>query len=143
MASTSPLNPRRANMQANRRRDTGPERRLRSLLHREGLRFRVDHRIGTGRSAPRPDIAFIGARVAVFVDGCFWHSCPDHGAVPRSNAAYWGPKLERNRARDRDNERMLEELGWEVERVWEHEDPAVAAARVARLVDERTAAAPA
>lgn len=141
MGAVSAPNPRRANMQANRRRDTAPERRLRSLLHRDGLRFRVDYRIGSGRSAPRPDIAFIRARLAVFVDGCFWHCCPQHGARPRANAAYWGPKLERNRARDHENERVLHAMGWEVERVWEHEDPAVAAARIFRLVKQRTAPA--
>ena len=79
-------------MQANRRRDTGPERALRSELHRRGLRFRVDHPVRTGGHTVRPDIVFSRARVAVYVDGCFWHSCPLHATLPKSNAAYWTPK---------------------------------------------------
>lgn len=116
--------------------------RLRSLLHRSGLRFRVDLRIGSGPSAPRPDLAFTRARVAVFVDGCFWHSCPEHGAEPRANPGYWGPKLARNRARDHENDRRLKEMGWEVLRIWEHEDAEDAAGRVRSLVTSRSESKP-
>ena len=94
----TPTTPAATNrMRANRRSDTQPEVLLRSLLHRSGLRFRKDHpvRLSTGRVV-RPDIAFLGKRLAVFVDGCFWHSCPLHGTVPKSNRDYWVPKLKQN-----------------------------------------------
>jgi DNA mismatch endonuclease (patch repair protein) len=121
-------------MQGNVRRDTRPERALRSALHRLGLRYRVDLKLGTGRSAPRPDVAFTRARVAVFVDGCFWHGCPEHGVQPRANATYWNAKVARNKGRDARNDAALEALGWRVVRVWEHEDPGVAAAMIERVV---------
>src|SRR5262245_55833621 len=105
-------------MLANRRRNTRPEVRLRSALHGHGLRYRVDHKIGSGRSAPRPDVVFTQARVAVFVDGCFWHGCPEHGTQPRTNSDYWRAKLARNRQRDEANTAMLESQGWSVVRVW-------------------------
>ena len=128
---------RSAQLRGNRRRDTGPEMRLRSLLHRAGLRFRVDRRIGAGRSAPRPDIVFGPAKVAIFVDGCFWHSCPIHGSTPSVNSEYWAPKLARNRARDAENTRALEAAGWAVLRIWEHEDPSEAAQRITGVVRSR------
>src|SRR4051812_34004925 len=81
-------------MQSNRRRDTLPELRLRSALHSRGYRFRVDYRVDIGGRRPRPDIAFTRLKLAVFVDGCFWHCCPEHGRPPLSNKGYWGPKLE-------------------------------------------------
>jgi DNA mismatch endonuclease (patch repair protein) len=121
-------------MAANRRRDTGPEIRVRSLLHRAGLRYRVDHRVGTGRSAPRPDIAFTRHRIAVFIDGCFWHQCPTHATMPSTNRHFWQAKLERNMERDRENDEALRELGWTVMRFWEHEDPAQVAALIAKAV---------
>lgn len=107
-------------MQANRRRDTGPELRLRKMLHAAGYRYRCDYRIDMGERRVRPDIVFTRARVAVFVDGCFWHSCPDHGGTPRRNLDYWIPKLTRNRQRDLDNTAALEAAGWRVVRIWEH-----------------------
>ncbi len=125
------------NMRANRRRDTAPERRIRSLLHRRGLRFRVDYRVGQGRGAPRPDIAFTRLRLAVFIDGCFWHGCPEHGRVPATHRAYWAPKLARNAERDRDNDAVLRGAGWHVLRLWEHIDPLAAADVVAGAVAER------
>ena len=82
-------------MQANRRRDTKPELALRSELHRLGYRFRKDYRLQLEGLRVRPDVAFTLARVAVFVDGCFWHGCPEHGHEPRVKAWYWGPKLQR------------------------------------------------
>ncbi len=119
-------------MQANRRRDTVPELRLRRLLHADGLRYRVDHPIrldGVPR-AVRPDIAFTRARLAVFVDGCFWHGCPDHAWYPRSNLDYWRPKLAGNARRDRVQTAALEAERWTVLRCWEHEDPHLMADRV-------------
>ena len=124
-------------MQGNRRRDTRPEIALRSALHRRGLRFRVDLKLGAGRSAPRPDVSFSRAKVAVYIDGCFWHGCPTHGVQPRTNADYWAAKIARNIARDARNTLTLEDEGWVVLRVWEHEDVDEAAERVATVVRDR------
>lgn len=128
----------RAIMQGNRKVDTRPEQRLRSLLHRAGLRYRVN-------ATPEPalrcraDVVFSRARIAVFVDGCFWHGCPEHGVRPRTHSHYWDAKLARNVARDRRNDTALEAAGWTVVHVWEHEPPAEAAERVSRLVSEKRA----
>ena len=125
---------RRNNMQANRRRDSKPELAVRSLLHAAGLRYRSDFRLVFDDESVRPDIVFTRRRVAVFVDGCFWHSCPLHGATPRTNVQYWEPKLARNRERDARNTRVLQDAGWAVIRIWEHEDPHDAARRVMDVV---------
>jgi DNA mismatch endonuclease (patch repair protein) len=118
-------------MLSNRRTDTSIEKLLRAALHREGLRFRKDYPIRPGRGRTvRVDVAFPRAKVAIFVDGCFWHSCPIHRSSPKANADYWIPKLVENVERDRRVERELAEQGWRVVRIWEHEDPADAAARV-------------
>lgn len=115
----------------NRRTDTKPEVALRSELHRRGLRFRKDHPIRVeGRRRIRPDVVFTRARIAVFVDGCFWHGCPDHQVVPKSNPDYWIPKLRRNVERDRAADAALAAEGWTVLRYWEHEDPARGATEV-------------
>lgn len=108
-------------MKANRRLDTRPEVALRSYLHRGGLRFRKNHVVIAGDRKVRPDIVFTRQRVAVFVDGCFWHSCPEHGTVPGRNLDYWVPKLARNVERDQASTSLLEAAGWRVVRVWEHE----------------------
>ena len=108
---------------------TGPEILIRGELHRRGLRFRVNH----PRLPGRPDIAFTAARLAVFVDGCFWHSCPDHRVFPKNNSDWWRDKLERNVARDREKDAQLDLMGWIVVHVWEHEDPAAAADAIERL----------
>jgi DNA mismatch endonuclease, patch repair protein len=110
-------------MRGNRRRDTSPELELRSLLHKAGLRFRVDRPIDLGTTRVRPDIVFPRQKVAIFVDGCFWHSCPDHGNMPRVNREYWSAKLGRNSARDREVVQLLNLEGWHVLRFWEHEAP--------------------
>lgn len=123
----------RRRMQANRGRDTGPERMLRSALHRLGLRFRLHRPIVPGVRR-RPDVVFPSARVAVFVDGCFWHGCPRHGTQAKANAAFWTDKIATNRRRDVDTDRRLREAGWQVVRVWEHEEPDVGAKRVAQVV---------
>src|SRR4051794_12837146 len=111
-------------MRRNRRRDTRPELAVRSLLHRVGLRFRVDHRVVVPGVTVRPDIAFPGRKIAVFIDGCFWHRCPEHGTAPSHNASYWAAKLDRNVARDRRVDAALTAAGWIVLRAWEHDAPA-------------------
>lgn len=112
---------RAANMRAIRRTDTKPEIALRSALHRQGFRFRKDYRLElNGGAKVRPDIAFTARRVAVFVDGCFWHVCPEHGRDPAVNEWYWAPKLRRNVERDRAADEALTAAGWQVVRIWEH-----------------------
>jgi DNA mismatch endonuclease (patch repair protein) len=118
------------------RRDTLPERALRSELHRRGLRFRVDRAPVKGLRS-RADLVFGPARVAVYVDGCFWHSCPEHGTRPKANADWWEQKLGRNRERDAETDRVLREHGWEVVRIWEHEDAVEAADRVQSAIESR------
>lgn len=120
----------RARMVATRRRDTAIELELRSALHRMGLRFRVDFPPLEG-SRRRADVAFPRARVAVFVDGCFWHGCEMHARWPKTNAQWWRRKIELTRRRDDETDELLLERGWLPIRVWEHEDPTAAAARVA------------
>lgn len=117
-------------------RDTALEKALRSELHRRGMRFRVQARIipGLRRTA---DIVFRSARVAVFVDGCFWHCCPEHATYPKNNADWWRVKLEANVARDRDTDQRLRKLGWLSVRIWEHESVERAVHRVATAVHER------
>lgn len=119
-------------MRGNKRTETRPEVRLRSELHRLGLRFRKDYPVDVGVARkPRPDIVFSRVRLAVFVDGCFWHQCPDHGRVPGgANAQYWREKLARNVRRDEEDRRLLESAGWSVIRIWEHELPERAAQTV-------------
>lgn len=110
---------------------TRPEQGVRSALHFRGLRFRksLTIRLG-GRRWTRPDAVFTRERVALYVDGCFWHRCPEHGTRPDSNSNYWGPKLDRNVSRDRDTDQRLADLGWLVVRAWEHEDHERVADRV-------------
>lgn len=110
-------------------RDNPRERALRSLLHRRGLRFRLHRRLLTN-SRRTVDVVFPGVRIAVLLDGCFWHGCPLHGTWPKNNAAWWRAKIEANIARDRDTDRRLQELGWTVLRIWEHEPVDMAADRI-------------
>ena len=123
-------------MQLQASRDTAPERTLRSALHRSGLRFRVHVRPvpGIRREA---DIVFPAARVAVFVDGCFWHGCPEHASWPKANAEWWRRKIEGNRERDDDTDERLREAGWTVVRMWTHEDPTAKASEIAQIVRRR------
>jgi DNA mismatch endonuclease (patch repair protein) len=116
-------------MSKQRRRDTAPEVKLRRLLHAAGLRFRVAFPI-QGMPRRSIDVAFTKAKVAVFVDGCFWHVCPEHATSPASNSEWWATKLAKNRARDLATNSHLEAAGWKVLRVWEHEDSQQAAERV-------------
>jgi DNA mismatch endonuclease (patch repair protein) len=120
----------RRSMLGNRRRDTAPELALRSALHRLGLRFRVDVR-PVATIPRRADVVLRGDRVAVFLDGCFWHGCPTHFRAPSTNAGYWEAKIAGNRARDAATGALLEAAGWVVVRVWEHEPVDRAARRVA------------
>ncbi|MBY6683497.1 DNA mismatch endonuclease Vsr [Rhodococcus sp. BP-316] len=122
-----------ARFKKQKRRDTKPEVALRKELHRAGLRYFVDKAPLKGMRR-RADVVFPRRRVAVYVDGCFWHSCPEHATHPRNNAQWWADKLAANVARDRDTDRRLDEAGWTVVRIWEHEDPAVAAERVTEAV---------
>ena len=117
-------------MRSNRRTDTGPERAARSALHRRGLRFRKDYRVDLDQIRVRVDIAFPVRRVAVFVDGCFWHRCPKHGTDPRLNSGFWERKLRTNVERDARVDDALREAGWTVVRCWEHESADAAADRV-------------
>lgn len=123
-------------MRGNRSYDSKPELALRSLLHRAGYRFRKHRVIVAGEVRVRPDLVFVKQRVAVFVDGCFWHNCPRHGRRPRVNQHYWTPKLERNGMRDKHVNAALRRAGWTVIRVWEHESPAIALRRVVARLDE-------
>ena len=115
-------------MSRNRGRDTGPEIRLRKELWKRGLRYRL-------RSAlpGRPDLVFPGVRLAVFVDGCFWHGCPEHGVMPTNNGRFWAKKIARTKERDAAVECQLSEAGWHVIRLWEH-DIRSSAAHAAEMI---------
>ena len=116
-------------MQRQKTRDTSPEVRVRRALFAAGLRFRIQYPVP---DAPRRsiDIAFPKRKLAVFVDGCFWHGCPEHGVLPKNNAQWWLAKLAKNMERDAATTSALRRQGWSVIRVWEHVDPDEAAARV-------------
>jgi len=118
-----------------RQTGTSAEMAIRRELHRRGFRYRVGYKVN---SKPRrvADIVFTRYRLAVFIDGCFWHGCPTHGTWPKNNAAFWRDKIEANRQRDYDTNRRLEEAGWHVLRVWEHEAPVEAADRIERRLNE-------
>jgi DNA mismatch endonuclease (patch repair protein) len=123
-------------MQANRSRDTGPELAVRRLLHARGLRYRV-HYAPIETSRRRADIVFPSQRIAVFIDGCFWHCCPEHGHEVSTNTDYWNPKLAKNRERDQETTAMLAANGWLPLRFWAHEDPAQVADQVEESVRVR------
>lgn len=126
----------RRTMQGNRGRDTAPEMAVRRAAHALGLRYRVSQR-------PLPflrrtaDLIFTTAKVAVFVDGCYWHRCPSHYVAPRKNADFWGEKISSNVRRDRETDRILADNGWLVLRYWEHEDPQVVAEKIRLEVGRR------
>ena len=131
-----------SNVMRGNARPTKPEIAARSALHRRGLRFRKSRRIQLGIRWTKRDAVFARARVALFVDGCFWHCCPEHGTTPRANSEYWAPKLASNVARDRETDRKLAALGWTVVRAWEHDPPNVIADRVAGAVSAALANQP-
>lgn len=124
-------------MAQQRRRDTGAELRLRRVLHGRGLRYRVDQAL-PGLQRRRADLTFPTQRVTVFVDGCFWHCCPEHKTEPKVNHVWWATKLARNVERDLETEEHLVASGWTVVRIWEHEDPEAAADRVEAAVRNRS-----
>ncbi|MCX6407720.1 MAG: very short patch repair endonuclease [Propionibacteriales bacterium] len=123
----------RRSMQGNRGRDTKPEIAVRRRVHAAGLRYRVDFRPLPSLNR-RADLVFTRRRIAVFIDGCFWHGCPEHHTIAKSNGSFWAEKARRNRERDRETDQILLGEGWEVVRAWEHEDPADVAARIVKLV---------
>jgi DNA mismatch endonuclease (patch repair protein) len=119
-------------------KDTEVELAVRRRLHAAGLRYRVEFPV-PGMPRRRLDVAFPKAKVAVLIDGCFWHGCPQHATQPKANAAWWRSKLDRNMARDRETADHLTALGWTVLRFWEHEAPEDVAVRVAETVRRRRA----
>lgn len=124
-------------MRSNRGRDTTPELAIRRRVHAQGLRYRVNAR--PERQLRRTaDLLFTRARVAVFVDGCFWHGCPQHHTVAKANAAYWADKVTSNRARDAQTTSILSAAGWTVLRIWEHVPPDEASALIVRTVQAAT-----
>lgn len=123
----------RRGMQSNRGRDTKPELAVRRAAHAAGLRYRVDRRPLSGLNR-RADLVFTRAKVAVFVDGCFWHGCPLHHTVAKANADFWAQKVARNRDRDAETDRLLRDAGWTVIRAWEHEPPEEVVARIVAVV---------
>jgi DNA mismatch endonuclease (patch repair protein) len=126
-------------MKVQRRADTNPELRLRKRLHAKGLRYRVGVKV-PGNRRRTIDIAFTKARVAIFVDGCFWHACPVHSVPVKNNSTWWAQKLQSNVTRDRSTDEMLRAQGWEVVRIWEHEDTLSAADLVEKTVKSRRGA---
>ena len=120
-------------MRGNRRRDTALELVVRRALHARGLRYRVDYAPLPGLRS-RADIVFTRVRVVIYLDGCFWHGCPQHGTTPVANADYWVPKLQRNRERDAATTQTLVDNGWTVLRFWEHEDPGAVVEQIAARV---------
>jgi DNA mismatch endonuclease (patch repair protein) len=122
-----------ARMSQQKRRDTDPEMQLRRALHRMGLRYRVNRTLPE-MPRRRADVTFPREKVAVFVDGCFWHRCPVHATDPIVNASWWARKLDGNVARDRETDEKLRALGWTAVRFWEHEDMQAAAQTVAEVV---------
>jgi DNA mismatch endonuclease (patch repair protein) len=125
-------------MRSNKGRDTKPELALRSAVHALGLRYRVSVR-PIKELRRTADLVFTRAKVAVFLDGCFWHGCPQHHTVAAANAKFWADKVEGNRVRDRDTDMRLNMAGWVSVRVWEHDDPVEAAQRVRDVVAGRIA----
>ena len=117
-----------------RQRDTEAELAVRRALHRRGRRYRVNVKL-IDRPRRVADIVFRPKKVAVFVDGCFWHGCPEHGTKSKSNVDYWKDKIAENKRRDQDTDRRLEQAGWKVVRVWEHEDPDKAAKRICSILE--------
>lgn len=116
-------------MRAVKQRDNASELSIRSILHRHGLRFRVHRHLIPGRSRT-VDVVLAKAKIAVFVDGCFWHSCPRHATLPKANREWWRAKLQANKTRDRQTDRALVRLGWRVMRIWEHEAADAAAQKI-------------
>lgn len=126
-----------ARMSSQATKNTQIEILIRRALFALGLRYRIHQSLLKG-SRREVDIVFPKARVAIFVDGCYWHCCPEHGSIPRANRQWWEEKLNSNKQRDRDTNERLEQDGWRVIRVWEHEDPVDAARAIAEVVTSRS-----
>lgn len=124
-------------MQANRGRDTAFELRVRREVHRRGMRYRVDY-APSPEVRSRADLVFPRFRVAVYLDGCFWHGCALHGASPKTNSEFWSRKFERNRQRDLEVSDALEARGWTILRFWEHETPYLIASRIEDVLGAKT-----
>ena len=124
----------RQRMKTTKRRDTAPELQLRSELDRRGLSYLVDHAVDIGRRR-KADVVFLDSRVAVYVNGCYWHSCSDHGTTPKANTSWWSAKFEATRLRDAETDARLTEAGWVVLRFWEHDDLVAAASEVEAAVE--------
>ena len=134
MSRIQPSSPETSRRMAKvRQKGTDAEIALRRELYRRGLRYRIDYEV---MKKPRrvADVAFPGLRIAVFVDGCFWHGCPEHATWPKQNAEFWRQKIETNRLRDADTNSRLLEVGWTVLRFWEHEPPTEAVDIVVKMV---------
>lgn len=123
-------------MAATPQRDTSAEMMVRKRLHSLGFRYHVDRLI---LEAPRrkADISFPRLKIAVFIDGCFWHGCPQHVTWPKKNGTFWRQKIDTNRARDQDTTKRLKALGWTVVRIWEHEDPILAANKIEKVIKKK------
>ncbi|MFC8279574.1 very short patch repair endonuclease [Rhodococcoides kroppenstedtii] len=132
----------RKSMLANTRRDTKPELAVRRLLHAAGYRYRVDYAPLPSHRRLKADLVFTRARVAVFIDGCFWHGCPQHLYAPKTNQSYWEPKLVATRERDAKTVALFQSRGWLAIRFWEHENPAAVARDVSQCVSVRTPITP-
>ncbi len=129
-----PISPQTAErMSRTAQKDNASERALRSELHRRGFRFRLHRRL-LSDNRRTADIVFVSSKIAIFVDGCFWHGCAEHGTWPKNNRDWWRAKIEKNIVRDRDTDDRLEKIGWIVLRVWEHEAVGRAADRIERVV---------
>ncbi|WUS97156.1 very short patch repair endonuclease [Streptomyces sp. NBC_00708] len=140
MSTARPSSPAvSARMSRQASRDTAPEVAVRKLLHASGYRYRLNERV-PHMSRRTIDIAFTRAKVAVFLDGCFWHGCPEHATQPKSNAEWWRQKLDRNMARDAETTAHLVAEGWTVLRFWEHQAPVQVAEKVAEVVDQEKSA---
>jgi DNA mismatch endonuclease (patch repair protein) len=123
-------------MAATRGTNNRTDRLIRSSLYRQGLRFRIQRRLLPG-STRTVDIVFPRARLAVFIDGCFWHGCPVHGTQAKANRDWWRQKISQNQARDRDTNRRLRKLGWQVLRIWEHEGAERATHKILKTYQKR------
>jgi len=126
----------RNRMKATKPRDTAPEKALRSELYKKGLRYRVDAR-PIKELNRRADIVFRSTKVAIFVDGCFWHGCPIHGTQAKANAEFWKNKIRQNQMRDEDTSKRLKKAGWRVVRVWEHENPEKTSDKIYNVIVKR------
>lgn len=139
MSSILPLSPETSRRMARvRRKGTDPEIAVRKELFRRGLRYRVDYEV---LKKPRrvADVALPRLKIAIFIDGCFWHGCPEHATWPKQNAEFWRQKIEANRRRDADTNSRLFDAGWTVLRFWEHQPPIDAAEAIAQTVAKANA----